>query len=120
MALLLDGNPVHLFIAMAVGQFFVSAPCAITPAIMCELFPTRIRTIGVAVPLSIAIAVFGGTTPYLQAWMSTAFGPTSFTFYVMLLLAVSAITVWTLPETKGRVLTDETEDFLPGGQSATA
>ena len=116
---LIDGNAVHLFLAITAAGFFIAAPCAISPALMCELFPTRIRTIGVAVPFSIAIAVFGGTTPYLQTWLSTAFGPAAFTGYVIALLLVSALTVSTLPETRGRVLTDDTADFVAAPRPAT-
>ncbi|GMA38049.1 MFS transporter [Mobilicoccus caccae] len=105
---MIDGDPVRLFLAMTIAQVFVAAPCAISPAIMCEIFPTRIRTIGVALPLSIAIAIFGGTSLYLQTYLTRAYGPQAFSYYVMALLLVSAITVLTLPETRGRVLNDET------------
>lgn len=103
---LIDGNGVHLFLAIAGALVFLAAPCAISPAIMCELFPTRVRTAGVAVPMALAIAVFGGTTPYLQTWLSTTVGPAAFVGYVVLLLLVSAATVLTLPETRGRTLDD--------------
>lgn len=108
---LIDGNPIHLFFAVAAAGLFIAAPCATSPAIMCELFPTRIRTVGVALPLALAVAVFGGTTPYLQTWLSSSFGPGAFVVYVVALLLVSAATVLTLPETRGRVLTDDPADF---------
>lgn len=112
LSFLIDGNPTHLFVAASIACVFLSAPCAISPAIMCELFPTRIRTVGVALPLAIAVAVFGGTTPYLQAALSSSFGTQSFVLYVMVLLAISAATIVTLPETRGRILTDDSADFL--------
>ena len=105
---MIDGTPIKLFLAMTIAQVFVAAPCAISPAIMCEIFPTRIRTIGVALPLSVAIAIFGGTSLYLQTYLTRAYGPQAFSYYVIALLLVSAATVLTLPETRGRVLTDET------------
>ena len=105
---MIDGTPIKLFLAMTIAQVFVAAPCAISPAIMCEIFPTRIRTIGVALPLSVAIAIFGGTSLYLQTYLTRAYGPQAFSYYVIALLLVSAATVLTLPETRGRVLTDDT------------
>ena len=111
MTSLIDGNPVNLFIAMLVASVFLTALTSISPAVMAELFPTRMRTTGVAVPLAVATAIFGGTAPYLQTWMATNFGATSFAIYVIVLLAISAITVLTLPETRGRILTDETHEF---------
>lgn len=46
------------------------------------------------------IAVFGGTAPYIMsAWAKT---PNRFVVYVIILLVISALTVLTLPETKGK------------------
>ncbi|ALV39999.1 hypothetical protein AU252_01470 [Pseudarthrobacter sulfonivorans] len=38
-------------------------------AVFAKLFPTSIRTMGPAVPYAICVAVFGGTVPYLHAWL---------------------------------------------------
>lgn len=84
-------------------------PCSpgvsILPAAYSEMFPTGIRTVGLAVPYSVAVAAFGGTAPYLQTWAGTTLGRSSFTGYVVLLLLISALTVRTLPETRGIDLT---------------
>ena len=83
----------------------MAAFSAICPAVYAELFPTRIRAIGVGVPYSICIALFGGTAPYLQTWMATSFGPsTAFPIYAIVLLTISTLVVLTLPETKGKDL----------------
>lgn len=110
---MIDGNPLRLFVVLSIAQFFVAAPCAITPAVMCEILPTRIRTIGVALPLSVAVAVFGGTSLYLQTWLTRSFGPDAFAYYVMALLLVSAVTILTLPETRGRILGEDRDDVRP-------
>jgi MFS transporter, MHS family, alpha-ketoglutarate permease len=112
---LIDGDGAHLFVAVAGALVFLAAPCAISPAIMCELFPTRLRTAGVAVPMALAIAVFGGTTPYLQTWLSTTVAPAAFVGYVVVLLLVSVVTVLTLPETRGRTLDDHTAEPVTQG-----
>lgn len=108
---LIDGNPVHLFLAMSGGAVFLTAILSISPAVMCEIFPTRVRTVGVAVPLAVATALFGGTSLYLQTWLTTSYGSHAFLIYLSVLLLISAFTVFRLPETKGRVLTDDTETF---------
>jgi MHS family alpha-ketoglutarate permease-like MFS transporter len=62
--------------------------------------------VGVGVPYSICVAVFGGTAPYLQQWLGTTVQmPGLFNLYAVLLLAVSAVVVFTIPETKGKDLT---------------
>ncbi|MBP1325626.1 MHS family alpha-ketoglutarate permease-like MFS transporter [Leucobacter exalbidus] len=108
---LIDGNPVHLFFAMTGAAVFLTAILSISPAVMSEIFPTRVRTVGVAVPLAVATAIFGGTSLYLQTWLTTTYGAHAFLIYLSVLLVISAYTIYRLPETKGRVLTDDTETF---------
>lgn len=109
---LVNGDPVQLGIAVAIAGIFLSAPCAISPAILAELFPTRIRTAGVAFPLALTVAIFGGTSLYLQTWLSTTFSPAAFLMYVVVLLSITAATVWFMPETKGRELTDDDAHYV--------
>jgi hypothetical protein len=70
---------------------------------------------------SIAIAIFGGTTPYLQTWMSARFGATSFAFCVMAPSGhlVDHGLVHAGNPRAGAVLTDHTEDFLRDRVPAT-
>lgn len=96
----------QLGLAMALALLFIGAGVSILPAAYAEIFPTRIRTVGLAVPYSIAVAAFGGTAPYLQEWIGDTIGRSAFTGYVVLLLLISAFTMWTLPETRGADLTD--------------
>lgn len=100
----LQDSAVQLAVSMIVALVFVAAAAAILPAVFAELFPTRIRTIGVGIPYSIAVALFGGTAPYLQAWMGEEIGPNAFVTYSVVLLIVSAVAVLTLKETKGKDL----------------
>ena len=73
---------------------------SITPAVFSELFPTSVRTVGVAFPYAVAVAIFGGTAPYLQNWISTQYSVGMFSLYVCLLLVVSTVVAFFLPETK--------------------
>ncbi|EGG44720.1 MULTISPECIES: MFS transporter [Streptomyces] len=99
---LLDlGDAVQLGLAMSLAMVFIGAGVSILPAAYAEMFPTHIRTAGLAVPYSVAVAAFGGTAPYLQTWTGQTLGPTFFTGYVVLLLLVSAATVLTLKEGRG-------------------
>lgn len=95
-----------LFLPAALVLLFMGATLAISPAVFAELFPTLIRTVGVAVPYAVAVAIFGGTAPYLQSWANAVFGPAAFTIYVVVLLAISTLVAWKLPETNGKSLTE--------------
>ncbi|RKR15527.1 MFS transporter [Arthrobacter oryzae] len=106
MTALLKDSAWQLAVSMSVMLIFIAASASIVPAVYAELFPTSIRTVGVGVPYSICVAVFGGTAPYLQQWLGTTMQmPQLFNVYAVLLLAVSAVFVFTIPETKGKDLT---------------
>lgn len=101
---LLQHSAWQLGVAMMLEMCFIAAGVSILPAVYAEMFPTRIRTLGLAVPYSIAVAAFGGTAPYLQTWLSDHRHPGLFTAYVAALLLVSTVVVLRLPESRGRDL----------------
>ncbi|MFF2113835.1 MFS transporter [Rhodococcus koreensis] len=103
---LIQGSAWQLLLAMGIALIFIAGLASITPAAIAEMFPTRIRTTGAAVPYSIATAIFGGTAPYLLSLFDQLHMPAAFNLYVMGLMAVSAITVWFMPETRAISLDD--------------
>jgi len=105
MTWLLKDSPWQLAVSMSVMLFFVAASAAIVPAVYAELFPTKIRTVGVGVPYSICVAAFGGTAPYLQSWLASTGQGNLFNVYAVVLLAIGIAFVFTIPETKGKDLT---------------
>lgn len=108
MSSLVRGEAWQLFIAMSVMLVFIAASASIVPAVYAELFPTAIRTIGVAIPYAIAVAAFGGTAAFLQAgfnaWFGHSTGGTVFAVYSIVLLLISALTVYKMPESVGKDL----------------
>lgn len=78
-----------------------SANCA---AVMAEQFPTEVRTVGIALPYALAVAVFGGTAPYITTYLVThhAIGWTS--AYIVAASLVSFVVYATMPETNKRAL----------------
>jgi MHS family alpha-ketoglutarate permease-like MFS transporter len=101
---MIGDSAVLLAVGMSIAMVFIAAGAAIVPAVYAEMFPTRIRTIAVGVPYSIAVAAFGGTAPYLQQLVGSTLGPAWFTAYVVVLLLVSAAVMSRLPETRGKEL----------------
>lgn len=109
MTFVVHGEWWQLFIAMSVMLIFISASAAIMPAVYAELFPTSVRTIGVAAPYALCVALFGGTAAYLQAALDSWFGEyggTVFSIYSIVLLLISALTAWAITESRGKELTD--------------
>jgi MHS family alpha-ketoglutarate permease-like MFS transporter len=102
----MDSRPWTLIVAMSVALFFLSAVASIAPAVYSELFPTTVRTLGTALPYAIAVAVFGGTAPYLQTFFSSLGAGWLFSVYAIVLLVISAGVVVSLKESKGMDLHD--------------
>lgn len=58
--------PLIAQILFAIALAFYIAP---VPALLVELFPTRIRLTGIALSYNISAAIFGGTTPAVATWL---------------------------------------------------
>ncbi len=98
----------RLAIVISVMLILLGAYLAIAPAAYGELFPTSVRATAFGVPYAIAVALFGGTAPYVMSALSKQ--PNVFVGYVILLMVISAATVLTLKESKGINLADYAED----------
>lgn len=101
---LLDGSTVRMFLTGAVSLVLLVAPLAILPALMAELVPTSIRTIGVGFSYAVATGIFGGTVLPLQTWIGDTWGPQYFGIYVTITLVVSVVVALLIPETRGKDL----------------
>ena len=60
----------RLTLAICIQLVLLGAYLAIAPAAYAELFPTKLRATGFGIPYAIAIAVFGGTAPYIMSALS--------------------------------------------------
>ncbi|HEX6359273.1 MFS transporter [Actinophytocola sp.] len=94
----------QLLVAMSIAMALIAVSAAIAPAALAELFPTHVRASGFAVPYSLAVALTGGTAPYLQAWLSSRGLGDVFLGYSVALLVLVAVVAGFMPETKGKNL----------------
>jgi MFS transporter, MHS family, alpha-ketoglutarate permease len=79
-----------------------SANCA---TVMAEQFPAEVRTVGVGLPYALAVALFGGTAPYVTTWLASN-GLKEWVFlYVMAAALIGIVVYATMPETRGKELT---------------
>ena len=66
-----------------------------------ELFATRVRYSGFSIGYNVCVAAFGGTTPYMVAWLTGSTGNNlAPAFYVIVAAVVSLVTVLTLRESR--------------------
>lgn len=101
---LIQGEFWQLAVAMSVSMFALAAWTSIAPAVYAELFPTRIRATGMAIPYSLTVATFGGTAPYIQNWLASLGRMDVFSGYLILLNLLTVVTILFMPETRGRPL----------------
>ena len=70
-----------------------------------ELFATRVRYSGFSIGYNVAVAAFGGTTPYVVTWLTAATGNhLAPALYLIAAAIVSVATVFTLRESAARPL----------------
>lgn len=92
-----------LVLSVSLMSAILAGALAIMPAMFSELFPPEVRTSGIGFPYALAVAAFGGTAPYIQTYASGQ-DYNWFPLYTMALLVITLITVFTVPETKGKHL----------------
>ena len=78
----------------------VSAYTSVNAIVKAELFPTEVRALGVALPYSIANALFGGTAEYVALWFKQAGHETWFFTYVTIVISGSLLVYLTMRDTK--------------------
>jgi MFS transporter, MHS family, alpha-ketoglutarate permease len=76
-----------------------SANCAV---VMAEQFPPEVRTVGIGLPYALAVALFGGTAPYITTWLTSNGHLDLVWLYVAAAAMVGVLVYTTMPETRGR------------------
>ncbi|MFG3046338.1 MFS transporter [Streptomyces sp. NPDC048202] len=82
----------------------VTGYTSINAAVKAELFPTRVRALGVALPYALANALFGGTAEYVALWFKDAGHEKMFFWYVSGCALVSLVTYVLMPDTRDAAL----------------
>lgn len=94
----------QLFALLIVG-FYTS----VNAVVKAELFPTRVRALGVGLGYGIANALFGGTAPYVGTWFSGHNNEKGFRIYLLCCVAVSvAVYLWGM---RNKAMTELDRDF---------
>ncbi|HEX4811499.1 MAG TPA: MFS transporter [Nonomuraea sp.] len=98
-----DGFGGALVLALT-AMVIITGYTSINAAVKAELFPTSVRALGVALPHSIANALFGGTAEYVALWFKNAGAESGFFWYVSGCAAVSLVVYLTMRETADAAL----------------
>ncbi len=99
---LASGNvPYAMLVLIQVGIAIVIALYSgAGPAAIAEIFPTRSRSTWMTTGYALAVAIFGGSAPYLSIWMIEKLGsPIAPVWYLIAAAIVSITVIWSLKET---------------------
>ena len=99
-------NPFVAFWLILLALAIVSGYTAIHTVVRAELFPTRVRAIGVSLPYALTVSLFGGTAEYVALALKNAGHEPWFYWYVSGCVFVSLIVYVTMPETRHRNLSN--------------
>ncbi|MHC9293326.1 MFS transporter [Mycobacterium sp. LTG2003] len=101
------------------GLLFVAGYSSVNAVVKAELFPTEVRTVGVAIPYNIAQAVFGGTASYVALALRDAGHEPWFFIYVSVCAAISLVTYLVMRETRDvELIADPTKSTASETHSA--
>lgn len=92
-------NPFGAFALMMVALVLVTGYTSINAIVKAELFPTKIRALGVGLPYALTVAIFGGTAEYIGLGLKNIGLEPLFYFYVAACALVSLIVYSTMRET---------------------
>ncbi|TCN47341.1 MHS family alpha-ketoglutarate permease-like MFS transporter [Rhodococcus sp. SMB37] len=106
---MLDGSALTLVVAMSLALVIQALAASTQVAWFAELFSTKSRAAGTGIAVSLAAAIFGGTAPYLNSWLTSRGTPDLFTWYVIVLALAVAAAAYFTQETKGLALTAVTD-----------
>ena len=101
----IDDRPWTLFGSTSIALFLLSAGAALLASVMAETFPTSSRTAKIGFAYSLATAVFGGTTPYVNELAVSQGVPWASNLFIAFAAALALWAAWRLPERRGIDLT---------------
>jgi MHS family alpha-ketoglutarate permease-like MFS transporter len=103
-------SAVSAFFLIMAALVIVSGYTAINAVVKAELFPVHIRALGVGLPFSIAVSVFGGTASMIALWFKQEGMESGFYWYVTGCIACSLLVYALMKDTKAHSLIDRDHD----------
>ncbi len=92
--------PMMAFWLLVAGMLLQCGYTSISGVVKAELFPTNVRTLGVALPYALANAIFGGTAEYVALWFKSVGNESDFYVYCSIVLAFGFLVVLSMRDTR--------------------
>lgn len=88
------------FALLMIALIIVSGYTSINAVVKAELFPARIRALGVGFPYALTVAIFGGTAEYIALWLKDAGHESYYYWYITGCIFISLLVYVTMGDTK--------------------
>ncbi|WP_330180879.1 MFS transporter [Nocardia sp. NBC_01503] len=92
-------NPIAAFALMLTALVIITGYTSINAIVKAELFPTRIRALGVGLPYALTVAIFGGTAEMIALALKKAGHESVYFWYVSACVLISLLTYFFMRET---------------------
>jgi MFS transporter, MHS family, alpha-ketoglutarate permease len=93
-------SPLMVFLLICAAWIFTAGYTSINAVVKAELFPTKIRALGVGIPYSITVSLFGGTAPAVALYFKSIGHEEWFYYYLSGIILLSLIIYSTMRDTK--------------------
>jgi MFS transporter, MHS family, alpha-ketoglutarate permease len=93
-------GPLAAFLLIAAAWMIVSGYTSINAVVKAELFPTRIRAIGVGLPYALTVSIFGGTADSVALWLKLLGHEDWFYYYLTGMIGISLLVYLFMRDTK--------------------
>ncbi len=88
------------FAILMAALIIVSGYTSINAVVKAELFPVEVRALGVGLPYSLTVAIFGGTAEYIALWTKKMGYETAYYWYVTACISISLLVYFFMSDTK--------------------
>ncbi|HZH94789.1 MAG TPA: MFS transporter [Flavisolibacter sp.] len=93
-------TPWGAFVLLMAALIIVSGYTSVNAIVKAELFPTEIRALGVGLPYSLTVAIFGGTAEYVALWFKSIGHESWFYLYITGCIAISLFVYLFMKDTR--------------------
>jgi MHS family alpha-ketoglutarate permease-like MFS transporter len=93
-------GPFEAFLLIAAAWMIVSGYTSINAVVKAELFPTKIRAIGVGLPYALTVSLFGGTADSVALWLKSLGHEEWFYYYLTGIIGISLVVYVFMRDTK--------------------
>lgn len=93
-------GPLTAFLLIAAAWMIVSGYTSINAVVKAELFPTKIRAIGVGLPYALTVSIFGGTADSVALWLKSLGHEDWFYYYLTGMIGISLVVYLFMRDTK--------------------